>query len=79
MNWVKPANLAEQRIREQPNGQIYSTITYGLNNMKGYAAQISRDDRWAIVAYVRALQLSQSAALESLPGDVRAQLEQQPR
>lgn len=79
MNWVKPANLAEQRIREQPNGQIYATITYGLNNMKGYAAQISREDRWAIVAYVRALQLSQSAALESLPGDVRAQLEQQPR
>lgn len=79
MNWVKPANLSDQRIREQPHGQIFGTISYGLNNMKGYAAQISRDDRWAIVAYVRALQLSQSANINSLPADVQAQLNQAPR
>jgi hypothetical protein len=43
--------------------------------MKGYAAQIAVEDRWAIAAYVRALQKSQSASVESLPAERRQELE----
>jgi hypothetical protein len=46
--------------------------------MPSYAAQIPVDDRWAIVAYIRALQLSQHATLEDAPPDARAQLDSQP-
>ena len=45
---------ARGRIREQPIGQIYNTITNGVRNMAGYGAQIPTEDRWAIVAYVKA-------------------------
>ena len=57
-----PSNLQDTRIRHMPDGQLYATITNGVRNMGGYAAQIPTQDRWAIVAYVRALQLSQSGA-----------------
>jgi len=75
MAWVQPANLADAKIVEQPIGQIFGTITYGLNNMKGYAAQISREDRWAIASFVRSLQISQTASVDSLTEEERSQLE----
>ena len=55
----QPANLHDDRIRHIPDGQLYATISNGVRNMPGYAAQIPVSDRWAIVSYVRALQLSQ--------------------
>ena len=58
--WVAPSNLHEERIRVQPLGKIYNSITNGIRNMAGYKAQIPANDRWAIAAYVRALQLSQN-------------------
>ncbi len=47
---------------QMPNGQMFYTITHGMNTMQGYAGQIPADDRWAIVAYVRALERSQMAS-----------------
>lgn len=72
--WVQPKNMHEQLIREQPVGQTFNTITNGVRNMSGYAAQIPTEDRWAIVAYVKALQRSQAADLNDLPPDQRIDL-----
>lgn len=55
----KPPSFHTDRVRQMPDGQLFQTITYGYNNMPAYT-QIPTDDRWAIVAYVRALQLSQA-------------------
>ncbi len=59
--WVQPKSLHEQAIREQPVGQTFNSITNGVRNMPPYGSQITVRDRWAIVAYVRALQRSQNA------------------
>jgi len=53
------------------NGRLFNVISHGIRTMPGYASQISVDDRWAIVAYVRALQLSQNARLEDVPAEDR--------
>ena len=55
-------------------GQIFNTITNGKNSMAGYESQITVDDRWAIVLYVRALQRSQNATMQDVPADQRAEL-----
>jgi mono/diheme cytochrome c family protein len=55
----QPPTFHQDRIRTMPDGQLYQVITYGYNNMPAYV-QVPADDRWAIVAYVRALQLSQA-------------------
>lgn len=62
--WVPPTNLHDEEIREQPVGQIYNAITNGVRNMPAYDSMIPTQDRWAIVAYVRALQRSQDARPE---------------
>ena len=54
-------------VVQMPNGQLFNTISNGFNTMQGYAAQIPAGDRWAIVAYVRALERAQNAAQEDLP------------
>ncbi len=64
--WVQPKNMHEQAIREQPIGQTFNSITNGVRTMSSYAAQIPVEDRWAIVAYVKALQRSQHAQLSDL-------------
>jgi mono/diheme cytochrome c family protein len=61
------ATLQDERIRTMPDGQIFSTITNGKNTMGAYGPQIAVEDRWAIVAYLRALQKSQNAKLAELP------------
>jgi len=73
------ANLHDtlaKRIVQWPDGQIFNTITYGSVSliMGPYGANISVDDRWAIVAYVRALQLSRLGTIEDVPSDKRASL-----
>jgi mono/diheme cytochrome c family protein len=57
--WVPAKNLHEEAIVDQAVGRIFNTITNGVRNMSGYASQISTADRWAITAYVKALQFSQ--------------------
>jgi mono/diheme cytochrome c family protein len=60
--WVAAKSLHDETTRHQPMGQLFNTITHGIRNMAGYGAQIPTQDRWAIAAYVKALQLSQDAA-----------------
>jgi mono/diheme cytochrome c family protein len=60
-SWVAPKNIHEDEIREQPVGQLFNTVTNGVRTMSGYASQIPTEDRWAIIAYVRALQVSRHA------------------
>jgi len=52
----------DPRIRQMPDGQLFATISHGVRSMPAYGPQIPTTDRWAIVTYVRALQLSQMAA-----------------
>jgi hypothetical protein len=68
------ANLHDKAIVIQPDGAIFNTVSHGKNNMQGYAPQISVEDRWAIIAYLRALQLSRLGSVDDLPADVRAKL-----
>lgn len=72
----KPPSYHIDRLRSVPNGYIYDVITNGFGAMPDYAAQIPPSDRWAIVAYVRALQLSQNASLNDVPANARGQLQQ---
>jgi len=61
------ANLHEKRIVALPDGELFNTISNGKNLMSGYAANIEVQDRWAIVAYLRALQLSRLGAMDDVP------------
>jgi mono/diheme cytochrome c family protein len=65
--WVAPKNYHSDDMRQQPVGKIYNTIANGVRSMPAYAKQISVLDRWAIVAYVKALQRSQDAKPEDIP------------
>ena len=58
----KPPSLHEERLRQAPVGHFFDVTTNGWGAMPSYAAQIPAPDRWAIIAYVRALQLSQPVA-----------------
>ncbi len=63
----RPPSFHIDRLRQQPAGYFYDVITHGFGVMPSYAQQIPPRDRWAIVAYVRALQLSQHATLADVP------------
>lgn len=69
--WVPPTSLTSDTVRERPVGHVYNTITHGIRNMASYGEQIPPTDRWAIVAYIEALQLSQHASIEDVPADRR--------
>ena len=68
------ANLHDKRIVEMTDGELFYVITNGRNNMGAYGANITVEDRWAIIAYLRALQLSQLGSLDDLPEPLRASL-----
>jgi mono/diheme cytochrome c family protein len=72
----QPANLNGERVKNAPPGYIYAVITNGYGAMSDYAYQIKDPrDRWAIVAYIRALELSRGATLGDLNAPERARLE----
>jgi hypothetical protein len=64
----------DPRLRQVPNGYLYDVVTNGFGAMLSYSAQVPPADRWAIIAYVHALQLSRNAPVSELPPDVRAKL-----
>lgn len=64
--WTPPANLHDKVVTGRPVGHIFNTITNGIRNMPPYGPQITVEDRWAIVLYVRALQRSQAASLNDV-------------
>jgi hypothetical protein len=70
----RPPTYHSDRLRQVPNGYIYDVITSGFGAMPDYAAQIQPRDRWAIVSYVRALQLSQQASIQDVPAEARGGL-----
>lgn len=65
------ANLHDKRIVELADGELFNTISNGKNLMPSYAANLAIQDRWSVVAYLRALQLSQLGAINDLPGEFR--------
>jgi len=67
-------SLHDKRVVELPDGDIFNTISNGKNLMGAYGPQIPVEDRWAIVAYVRALQLSRLGSVDDLSPDSRAKL-----
>lgn len=73
-NWVPPASLHDPIVRSRAAGQLFDTVRNGVRTMPGYARQVSVEDSWAIVAYVRALQRSQNAKLEDVPAAEQAKL-----
>jgi hypothetical protein len=68
------ANLMDQRIIRMADGEVFNTISVGKSTMMGYAAQIPVEDRWAIVAYLRALQLSRLGLEADVPTPVLEKL-----
>jgi mono/diheme cytochrome c family protein len=70
----RPPNLLEANIRAYVPGRIFQTVREGYGLMPSYAVQLSVHETWSVVAYLRALQLSQGVQVAALPMDVRAQL-----
>ncbi len=71
-----PPSLHTDRLRDAPVGHYFDVITNGFGRMYAYDYQISPADRWAIIAYIRALQLSQNATLEDLGPEDRQKLQE---
>lgn len=69
-----PPSYHQDRLRQEPNGYIFDVITNGFGAMYGYSAQIPPRDRWAIIAYLRALQLSRNAHVNDLPAELKGKL-----
>jgi hypothetical protein len=70
-----PPSLHIDRLREAPIGHFFDVISNGFGVMTDYAAQVAPPDRWAIAAYIRALQLSQHAQMTDVPAEIRPQLQ----
>ncbi len=71
--WIA-SNLTEQRVVDMPDGMIFDTITHGRRTMPGYRYQVPEHDRWAIVAYVRALERAAAGTVEDVPQELRGEL-----
>jgi mono/diheme cytochrome c family protein len=72
----RPSSLHIDRLREAPLGYFFEVMTNGFGAMMDYAAQVTPHDRWAIAAYIRALQLSQHATLADVPVEERQPLQE---
>jgi mono/diheme cytochrome c family protein len=72
-NWIA-SNLVDDRVKAFSDGDYFDVITHGRRSMPAYRYQITEHDRWAIVAYVRALQRTTSGTLEDVPADLRSEL-----
>ena len=70
----QPSSFHVDRLRQQPIGYFFDVMTQGFGQMSSYATQVSPEDRWAIAAYLRALQLSQHAPVAELSADDRKRL-----
>ena len=70
----RPPSMHQDRLRSAPAGHFFDVMTNGFGAMPDYAAQIRAEDRWAIVAYIRALQLSGHATLADVPSSDRSRI-----
>ena len=71
---IAMANFHDARLVKMPDGEIFNTITYGKNLMGAYGPNVTLTDRWAIIAYVRALERSRLASLDDVPEGLRSTL-----
>lgn len=71
----QPNSFHTDQVRSQPDGYFFDVMTNGFGVMYSYASRVHPEDRWAIVAYIRALQFSQNAPLDVLPDEDRQQIE----
>jgi cytochrome c553 len=71
----RPPSYHIDRLRQAPAGRFFAVITNGYGAMYSYASRVSPEDRWRIAAYIRALQLSQSATLGDVPDSERVRLQ----
>ena len=71
----RPPTFHQDRLRDAPVGHFFDVITNGFGAMPDYATQIKAEDRWAIIAFVRALQLSEHATIAEVPADRRGTLD----
>lgn len=76
MQFRKPPSLLVEPVRDFPAGRVMQVISAGYGFMPSYSAELPVHDRWAVVAYLRALQRSQASELASLPPDVRKRAEE---
>lgn len=70
-----PPSLHTERLRDAPPGHFFEVITHGYGVMYSYASRVKPADRWAIAAYIRALQLSRHALITNVPSEKRSTLE----
>ena len=70
----RPTSYHDERLRDADDQHFFDVISNGYGAMYSYASRVPPEDRWAIIAYIRALQLSRHAAIEDVPQDARAQL-----
>jgi mono/diheme cytochrome c family protein len=75
----RPPSFDEDRLRAAPIGHFYRVITHGYGVMFSYANRVEPEDRWAIAAYIRALQLRGAMPISDLPQPTRKQLPEAPR
>ena len=74
----QPPSYHEDRLIDSPPGHFFDVMTNGFGAMQDYSAQVPVADRWAIAAYIRALQLSRRATVDDVPADRRAELDGAP-
>jgi len=72
-SWL-PSNLHDPRQKNMTDGELFNVMSDGRRSMPGYKYQVSANDRWAIVAYVRALQRATSGTLADVPAELKEQL-----
>jgi cytochrome c553 len=70
----QPPSFHDQRLRDAPEGHFFYVLTHGYGIMYPYADRITPEDRWAIIAYIRALQLSRNSSINDVPPDQKARL-----
>lgn len=75
----KAGDYHTEKLLKAPAGHFFDVITSGFGAMPSYASRVEPDDRWRIVAYIRALQLSENATIDDVPAGERTRLEAQPQ
>lgn len=69
--WFKPVKYWDSRIINYTDGELFNIISNGIRSMPGYSIQIPEEDRWSIVTYIRAIQVSNTMNLSDVPMDIR--------
>jgi mono/diheme cytochrome c family protein len=75
----QPPSYYSERVLKLPIGHYFDVVTNGFGAMPSYASRVAVDDRWRIISYIRALQLSETARIDDVPAGRRADLDKPPR